>query len=76
MEFSTFSGCFKAGSINIGVMAINRHRLLIIDIRIDRFDKSVEVTYIQMHHIQTSTNITIKNSKKFNGPRLSWSMYA
>ena len=76
MELSTFSGCFKAGSINNGVMAINRHSKLIIDNRIDRFNKSVEVTYIQMHHIQTSTNITIKNSKKFNGPRLFWSMNA
>ena len=45
-ENFSFLDCFKAGSINVAVIAINRHSYLIIDRPTDRFSNSVEVTYI------------------------------
>ena len=43
---AAFLGRFKAGSINVAVIAINRHSKLIIDRPTDRLSNSVEVTYI------------------------------
>ena len=45
-ENFSFLRLFQTGSINVVVIAINRHSLLIINMPSVRFSNSVEVTYI------------------------------